>query len=133
MENSHYSKSLCSRCELNESCNVGKGLIILFCGRYIKRGLEKNIKKMNLTIMAVTKMKGSHVCVAGINEEGEWIRPVRTDRLLVDDLFHEGKVVFEIYGIVNIYFRLHAPQPPHSEDWVVDWTRKLSRIGNKPL
>lgn len=32
---------------------------------------------MKLTILAVTRMQERRICIAGINEDGKWVRPVK--------------------------------------------------------
>jgi hypothetical protein len=89
-----------------------------------------------LTILALTKMHGG-VCTAGIDVEGQWVRPVRphnenpqrsemvTDYCLLPlDFFHGGQSHLMNLGVTRFWFSTHMPQPPHTEDWVMDLTRK---------
>ncbi len=89
-----------------------------------------------LTILALTKMHGG-VCTAGIDEQGRWVRPVRphidsrprytmvTDYCLLPlDFFHSGRSHLINLGVTRFWFSSHTPQPPHTEDWMMDLTRK---------
>lgn|SRR5262245_7817497 len=93
-----------------------------------------------VTILALTKMHGG-VCTAGIDGEGRWVRPVRphnesikrfemvTDYCLLPlDFFHGGQSHLVNLGVTQFWFSAHTPQPPHSEDWVMDLTRKPQLI-----
>jgi hypothetical protein len=95
----------------------------------------------DLTILAVTKMHGG-VCTAGIDQSGNWIRPVRpaseqrsleqsiTDYCLLPiDFFHGGKSHLVSMGITRFWLAAHQPAPPHTEDWTIDLTRKPQSIG----
>jgi hypothetical protein len=99
----------------------------------------------DLTILAVTKMHGG-VCTAGIDSEGQWVRPVRsatakqlqraviTDRCLLPiDFFHGGQSHLVNLAVTRCWLTSHTPKPPHTEDWTLDvkhkphLIRKLSR------
>src|SRR5437879_2606149 len=86
----------------------------------------------DLTILAVTKMHGG-VCTAGIDREGKWVRPVRsatakqlrrdviTDRCLLPiDFFHGGQSHLINLGVTRCWLTSHTPEPPHTEDWMLD-------------
>src|SRR5215813_3755511 len=81
-----------------------------------------------LTILALTKMHGG-VCTAGIDGDGQWVRPVRphseskprcdavTDYCLLPlDFFHGGHSHLVNLGVTRFSFASHTPQPPHNED-----------------
>lgn len=89
-----------------------------------------------ITILALTKMHGG-VCTAGIDADNAWVRPVRphtthrpeveavTDYCLLPlDFFHGGMSHLVNLGVTRFQFIAHAPQPPHTEDWTMDLTRK---------
>ena len=93
-----------------------------------------------LTILALTKMHGG-VCTAGIDGDGCWVRPVRphveskpryemvTDYCLLPlDFFHGGMSHLVNLGVTRFRFTSHTPQPPHTEDWIMDLTRKPQLI-----
>ncbi|HKQ77682.1 MAG TPA: hypothetical protein VJ810_28560 [Blastocatellia bacterium] len=90
----------------------------------------------DITILALTKMHGG-VCVAGIDGDGCWVRPVRphsdsppryetvTDYCLLPlDFFHGGRSHLINMGVTRFSFTSHKPQAPHTEDWVMELTRK---------
>src|SRR5581483_2226358 len=90
----------------------------------------------DLTILAVTKMHGG-VCTAGIDGTSHWVRPVRaavarpwnhdaiTDHCLLPvDFFHGGQSHLLNLGVTRFWLTKHDPEPPHTEDWVIDTRRK---------
>jgi hypothetical protein len=93
-----------------------------------------------LTILALTRMHGG-VCTAGIDGDGRWVRPVRphaeskpryeaaTDYCLLPlDFFHGGHSHLVNLGVTRFWFSSHTPQPPHTEDWTMELTRKPQLI-----
>src|SRR5262245_34157818 len=93
-----------------------------------------------LTILALTRMRGG-VCTAGIDGDGQWARPVRphaegkpryeavTDYCLLPlDFFHGGQSHLVNLGVTRFWFASHTPQPPHTEDWTMELTRKPQLI-----
>src|SRR5262245_31344213 len=90
----------------------------------------------DITILALTKMHGG-VCAAGIDGDGRWVRPVRphsdgqprfemvTDYCLLPlDFFHGGHSHLINLGVTRFSFSSHKPQAPHTEDWVMELSRK---------
>ncbi|KCZ70901.1 hypothetical protein ANME2D_02927 [Candidatus Methanoperedens nitroreducens] len=55
---------------------------------------------VNLHVLAIARPTKSVVCVAGINDNGEWIRP---QRIFEDDIKQGTKINFDIFGITKIY------------------------------
>ncbi len=56
---------------------------------------------MNLHVLAIARpTNGGVVCVAGINDRDEWIRP---QRILEDDIKKGDKINFDLFGITKIY------------------------------
>lgn len=93
-----------------------------------------------ITTLALTKMHGG-VCTAGIDADDRWVRPVRphteskpryeivTDYCLLPlDFFHGGRSHLVNLGVTRFWFSAHTPQPPHTEDWMMDLTRKPQLI-----
>src|SRR5262245_36411783 len=93
-----------------------------------------------LTILALTKMHGG-VCTAGIDGDGQWVRPVRpyaeikpryeavTDYCLLPLGFFQGGPSHLVnLGATRFWFASHTPQPPHTEDWTMELTRKPQLI-----
>src|SRR5262245_3092389 len=89
-----------------------------------------------ITILALTKMHGG-VCAAGIDADSRWARPVRpqveskprhemvTDSCLLPlDFFHGRRSHLMNLGVTRFSFTAYSPQPPHTEDWTKDLTRK---------
>lgn len=57
---------------------------------------------MELTILAVTKMQEDHIYIGGINNEGEWIRPVKESRLKISDLFVNDKPIIKNFNKIEL-------------------------------
>ena len=75
---------------------------------------------MKITILACTYMKDDRRCIAGIDESGKWIRPVK-NYFTHKDLFDEnGTLIYAVFNVVEVPLLSNAPQPPHSEDWIFD-------------
>ena len=88
-------------------------------------GLEK------IALLAVTKLGGA-LCLAGVNNQREWVRPVRLDPgdwPLFDknDITDKnGKTVAALNNVIalNLLRPVPAPGEPHVEDWEYDRTLK---------
>ena len=91
-------------------------------------------------MLAVTRMHGG-VCTAGIDEAGNWVRPVRptqtrtwdydfvTDHCLLPiDFFHGGQSHLVNLGVTRFYLDGPTPKPPHSEDWTIDLSQQPQLI-----
>jgi hypothetical protein len=85
---------------------------------------------MKLTILAVTKMNENRICVAGINESGEWIRPIKEHplHLEINDIFQEGKVIYNNFNRIDIPLKCRLPNPPHIEDHIIDIEKPIRLI-----
>jgi hypothetical protein len=83
---------------------------------------------MEILLTAVTWMKKG-VCFAGLNcRTGEWVRPV-LDRAQWNSLTHANGQLIEVGQLINLNNPRLRPDPPHTEDVVVDGfslVRKLS-------
>lgn len=91
---------------------------------------------MKLTILAVTKMHEKRICIAGINENGEWVRPVKEYPTHFEkiDIFGEDKLpIYKNFNIVEMDFTRKLEKPPHSEDYIVNENKRPKVIGNFPL
>lgn len=77
-----------------------------------------------LTILSVTRLS-SGVCVAGINQEGEWIRPTRSKpsgwrQLEYDDCKDSnGNWIVQKGNVVRMDLIGPIPKEDHSEDWQI--------------
>lgn len=60
------------------------------------------INIMNLHVLAIARPTKGVVCVAGINDSGEWIRP---QRILEGDIKTDDKINFDLFGITKIYVK----------------------------
>lgn len=89
---------------------------------------------MKLVMLAVTKMKENRICLAGINEAGQWVRPVKGYPLHLEreDLFGKNnkEVIFENFSIVDVPLTKKLDNSPHSEDYLMDIHKKPILISN---
>jgi hypothetical protein len=88
---------------------------------------------MKLVILAVTKMHEGRICLAGINEDNRWIRPVKAypNHLETGDIFNKktNQVIYENFNIVDIPLIKKATETPHSEDYILDVNKDPKVIG----
>src|SRR3989338_8009097 len=92
--------------------------------------------RMKFTILAVTKMQERRICIAGINEDGKWVRPVKDypNQFEETDIFDKDKsIIYENFNIIEIDFTKKLEKPPHSEDYIINEDKKPKVIGNIPL
>ncbi|MGR3319348.1 MAG: dual OB domain-containing protein [Candidatus Anammoxibacter sp.] len=77
--------------------------------------------KKRITILAATKRKGDGVCVAGIDQDGSWIRLIRLNGnyLKKDDLFLGNEVIIDTFFEVGFELDRYAPSPPNTEDYMI--------------
>lgn len=77
--------------------------------------------KVRMTITDLTRMGGARVCVAGVTDEGQCIRPEFADGPILENwLFDNDQVIIRPFARVILKLIKPIPQPPHSEDWIVD-------------
>ncbi len=77
--------------------------------------------KKRITILANTKRKGDGVCIAGIDQDGSWIRPVKVDGNYLEkkDLFSGNNVIIDTFYEVDIVLDRYIPNPPNTEDYKI--------------
>ncbi len=72
---------------------------------------------MEILITHLTRMDGDRVCVAGLTEDGEHVRPVaRTGHLTRGD----AAIDFQLGNVVRLGNPRHAPENGMPEDWLID-------------
>jgi hypothetical protein len=93
--------------------------------------LLANREAIRLTILATTRMLNG-ICIAGIDSEDKWIRPVPRDAesFTPSSLSPSRRVVVEPYDEVEFVVRRQLKNSPHSEDLEVDSSRTPSIIRN---
>lgn len=88
-----------------------------------------------ITVTDITRMHGNRVCVAGVTDEGECIRPllkrqgfdadfslVETSRPLERGfLYRCGPQPLAPFTRVSLALERHVPSPPHTEDWLLSY------------
>lgn len=77
--------------------------------------------KTKLVITDLTRMQGTRICIAGYTREYKCVRPVFWSSGLVERwLSNKGQVVIRPFAIVEFDLQEHKPEPPHTEDWIID-------------
>ena len=78
-------------------------------------------------ILAMTKML-SGICTAGMTREADpvtglrWVRPIREfGTLLPGDMTDASGRLIECCDVVEMELFAPRPDPPHTEDWLVDF------------
>nr|QNO54227.1 hypothetical protein IIFEDBNN_00011 [Methanosarcinales archaeon ANME-1 ERB7]QNO55004.1 hypothetical protein KIHMDPCI_00015 [Methanosarcinales archaeon ANME-1 ERB7] len=67
----------------------------------------------NLTVLAVARPEKGQVCIAGIDENGEWIRP---QGVYETDVFGSGSEKLKTLGISKVYVDAWRGRHPRKED-----------------
>ncbi len=81
-----------------------------------------------ITLLAVTRML-SGVCIAGLDEEGRWVRPVKERAgLLIGDITYPTRAVMQTFDVAEFPVLRARPQPPHVEDFISDFIRARPRL-----
>lgn len=82
-----------------------------------------------ILMLAVTRMRGG-VCIAGMTTEPDpitglrWVRPARDfGHVLLGDITTAQGAVLRPFDVVAFHLLQPQPDPPHTEDWVVDFVR----------
>ncbi|HDQ70621.1 MAG TPA: hypothetical protein ENN19_00815 [Chloroflexi bacterium] len=85
-------------------------------------------------ILAMTKMRAG-ICAAGFTRESDpvtglrWVRPVRDfGPLLQGDMTDADGRLVECGDVIGLNMIKPRPDPPHVEDWVVDFVRHRPRL-----
>jgi hypothetical protein len=78
-----------------------------------------------LIITDLTRMHGKRVCIAGINKERQMIRPIIPGGIMEDWLFINNQAVIRPFARVHLDLLEAQPQPPHSEDYLINPQFKL--------
>ena len=88
--------------------------------------------RASLVITDLTRMQEGHVCVAGYRVEGDastrCVRPeFRFGSLTEVWLGAGGEVVVRPFAVVELDLKAPRPDPPHTEDWIVDERYRVRR------
>jgi hypothetical protein len=77
--------------------------------------------KKVLLITDITRMWSNRVCVAGINSDGNSIRPIFDGSHITENwLYTDEQLTIYPFSRVAFRFLKHRPDNPHSEDWIID-------------
>lgn len=80
-----------------------------------------------VTLLAVTRML-SGVCIGGIDEDGNWVRPVKEfGTLLLGDITYPTREVMRVFDEAGFPVLRPRPQGAHVEDCVSDFVRARPR------
>jgi hypothetical protein len=73
-----------------------------------------------IIITDVTRMKAPRVCIAGVMEDGQSIRPVFPYGNIEEDwLYENGRAIIRPFAKINLNLIEPRNNPPHCEDWVI--------------
>ncbi len=75
--------------------------------------IDMTTEVMNLHVLAIARPESNVVCVAGINDDGEWIRP---QRIYENDIETGGKINFALFGITRIHVDIWRGKTIRPED-----------------
>jgi hypothetical protein len=78
-----------------------------------------------LIITDVTRMSGTRVCIAGVNQQRKCIRPILPYGITEDWLYQNGHCIIRPFSRVNLDLLENRPDPPHTEDWLIDGEFKI--------
>jgi hypothetical protein len=92
-----------------------------------------NGKIKRLTITDLSRMHDNRVCIFGIDEEGNPIRPV-IPYLGINEsyLFDGDRQIIKPFSVVEFHLIRHLSNPPHTEDWKIDTKHKPRLIKELP-
>ncbi len=72
---------------------------------------------MRIVVNHLTRMRGGHICVAGVDlERGEHVRPVLSRGQLAPDVLTRHGGPFDIANVVELHAPERCPKRPHLED-----------------
>lgn len=79
-------------------------------------------------LLAVTKML-SGFCLAGIDEEGRWARPVkRFGSLQLGDVSYRDRTLMRPFDRTRLFVERRRPDPPHVEDCICEFVRRRPEL-----
>ncbi len=86
------------------------------------------MSSVSLIITDLTRMKGDRVCIAGVADDGQTIRPKFAYDMITEEWLFDpaGKVIIQPFARVRMELLKHDPHPPHTEDWLVQPDVKIS-------
>jgi hypothetical protein len=88
--------------------------------------------RKQLVITDLTRMRGDRVCIFGIDDDGNGIRPdipptgIREDYLLDK----RGRCIIRPFAVIEFDFTRPLPKPPHTEDWEISAHHRPRLIRN---
>jgi hypothetical protein len=109
IENAHVPEE--SKKSDEKRANVGKYTMITKISAHI--AALSHALPQNLTVLAVARPEKEQVCIAGIDENGEWIRP---QGVYENDIFCSGEENFKNLCISKIYVDAWRGRRPRKED-----------------
>lgn len=84
-----------------------------------------------LTITDITNMHAGRICVAGVNDQHQSIRLLLSNRSMFKEWCWCNDQIIIPFTRIRINLVRNTPNPPHTEDWLIDDT-KLSVSGVTP-
>ncbi len=88
-----------------------------------------NASKMeSMVVLAVTKMH-TGMCIAGLNQRGEWLRPVRDfGHLSLRDVSYPNGSLMRCFDIAQLPILKRRASGPHVEDAIADFNHYQPRL-----
>ncbi|MCK4828484.1 HRDC domain-containing protein, partial [bacterium] len=89
-----------------------------------------NIKRLIITDLS--RMGGNRVCIFGIDENKQHIRPVLPDSMVNERYLFDksGKLIIKPFAEIEFGFLHLKPSPPHTEDFEIDTNYEPKLIRN---
>lgn len=84
-----------------------------------------------ITITDLSRMGGDRVCIFGLDYDGNPIRPTLPSGIRENHLFDDNRnLIIKPFAEIRFHLLRNHPQPPHSEDHIVDLQVKPELIRN---
>lgn len=87
--------------------------------------------RKRLIITDVSRMEGNRICIFGIDKNGKGIRPVIPYSGITENyLSWDGNISIKPFTEIEFDFIRPLPEPPHTEDWIINTSYKPKLIRN---
>ena len=81
--------------------------------------------KTPLVITDLTRMQHGRVCIAAYRRDYRCVRPVLPHGIMETWLFDGDQPIIRPFAVVELDLLEEQPDPPHTEDWVVDQEHRV--------
>ena len=86
-----------------------------------------------IIILSIAHMSERNICIAGIFDNGKWGRLIYNNEKLPIKILQEKGIYFKNFHIRSISILSHKTNLPFTEDYFINWTKKLKVIGRIPI